>query len=599
MKNQKTHPWIENYSEFEGVLVCTNTLGSWDAEAINRAFQIYQWVDATTDSTEVSFSHLGTGVIVRHDGNILAIDCGHGLLDEALPDLFLVLNSIGWETAVVYHDPNTIEQLLTDMGRAIPANMLFDVQAADDIRNVNELGETGDMVALGRKLLQDNRVDEKNSTEFFELVSNDEAKFTSDEDLIGPNVQQSSDDHIHLSSKSSVADFVSSVFYEAPQTQSAVSFTAAQVPNTIITDTLDLPTSAYPTEVPDSPDPFIRPAPVAAQLEPNQLGGAQKVHIRDVDNEQAHCRREMDALLKTDDPRDTAKQATTCTVGNYAVQTPASAVTMPNGVSQSVLGQSFNSIIVIGQSAYLFDYPNNLLTLPDAHRQLHEGGFEVQDVINIDIGSYLNLMHWDVLGELTDSEPWMDQYLASILLNGADTLAMTWMLRNIRTANARPQLRDCFSANFVDVESSLLTADELLVFNHLLANESLLRVKNSLLEKLFPLILCRPGQAFIDLPDAELEQPRRSFTVRSLLTAPRKTLVKVSFDHLDGPFVAWMCELLHKTVQAYATSRRVAAKIQQVTFVDEKNSSRTGDFSALNEKLTNVIHALQKIGVQI
>ena len=96
-----THDWVDHFEEYEAVLVCTNELPAWDAAQEMRAFAIDQWTDATTKGDTPSLTHNDFGTIIRHDGGVLAIDFGHGSLNDSLPDLFQALHRLGWRGAVV------------------------------------------------------------------------------------------------------------------------------------------------------------------------------------------------------------------------------------------------------------------------------------------------------------------------------------------------------------------------------------------------------------------------------------------------------------------------------------------------------------------
>lgn len=128
MSNEKTHPWQENFTDFEAVLRADNALEFWNMQAIVRAFQIYQWSGVLTDDV-LCLKHEPTGTLVRYDDKYLAIDPGSSDLKEAFPDLFLVLYALGWRNLTVFHPLGTIQDFLEDMGHGIPANMDMEVKA--------------------------------------------------------------------------------------------------------------------------------------------------------------------------------------------------------------------------------------------------------------------------------------------------------------------------------------------------------------------------------------------------------------------------------------------------------------------------------------
>jgi len=130
MEDLAAHEWVECWQEYEAVLVCTNDLKSRTPEEAMRAFGIYQFLDAATKGDAGALLHSEYGTVVRYDGGVLAIDCGHESLSDALSDLFQALYQLGWRGAEVYHPAATMNALLADMGGAIPANLDFDVRPA-------------------------------------------------------------------------------------------------------------------------------------------------------------------------------------------------------------------------------------------------------------------------------------------------------------------------------------------------------------------------------------------------------------------------------------------------------------------------------------
>jgi hypothetical protein len=136
------HPWIYNQNDYEAILNCLNNPSPWPSDSILRAFQTFDWNDASHDGDELAFIHETSGVIVKYDGQTLAIELGMGNLSEALPDLIKVLSQLGWEEAEVYHPLKSMDALLRHIGQAIPASMVFNFKpAVNDNFSLNNLTE--------------------------------------------------------------------------------------------------------------------------------------------------------------------------------------------------------------------------------------------------------------------------------------------------------------------------------------------------------------------------------------------------------------------------------------------------------------------------
>ena len=130
----ESHDWVKNYQDYEAVLRCLNPLSEWDKKLIERAFQTFMWDHTCEPGGELEFAHENTPVVVRLDGAVVAILFGTGDLNEALPDLFAVLHSLGWVNAVVYHPFETSALFLTDVRKAIPAHAKLNIELAESIK---------------------------------------------------------------------------------------------------------------------------------------------------------------------------------------------------------------------------------------------------------------------------------------------------------------------------------------------------------------------------------------------------------------------------------------------------------------------------------
>lgn len=155
------HPWIEgglDAEEFEAVMVVTNkNLPGWDNNAVTRAFQTFLWTTVPSGNRDrTSFVHDDTGVIVCYDGNVVGIECGHGSLSEALPDLISVLHSLGWENVTVYALQRQQEAVMDDIARSIPAQIPFEISPGERgfSTPIGEVPEARSMVEHTRALME-------------------------------------------------------------------------------------------------------------------------------------------------------------------------------------------------------------------------------------------------------------------------------------------------------------------------------------------------------------------------------------------------------------------------------------------------------------
>lgn len=174
--SQANHPWIDECLEnedFEAVLVVTNKgLPAWELTQVMRAFQTYLWSSAP-GADKVSFAHDSTGVIISYDGNVVAIECGHGSLTEAMPDLISVLYSLGWRSMAVFAPADHLQAVMDDIARCISANLDLEITAGERPGEVplNELPEARVIAEHTRALLKVSEVDDGVLTETFRSLT--------------------------------------------------------------------------------------------------------------------------------------------------------------------------------------------------------------------------------------------------------------------------------------------------------------------------------------------------------------------------------------------------------------------------------------------
>ena len=549
------HEWIENYHEYEAVLHCTNQLQMFESTVVLRAFQTFGWNDASTPGNDNSFVHEETGTIVRYEGALLAIDCGHDRLTDALPDLISVLHGLGWTSAEVYHPPETMKALMTDIGKAIPANMKnFDMTPASVEKPVSEFPESAAMIQKGRAVMQMGGIDAANGTVLEELQSMDPQQIAGPASkekqaiiLLDDEPSDSETDALFVSlaeaPAASVREYLQVTGPDDSESEEPAVFKlpAPEAPPALPPQIPTIPVQPLADAAPVIPLPI--PAPVAFSSSFEEDSAAELMVSKNRD--------ELKVRLGNAEPASSPVPSREAVDRDHLIA-PASV-----------------AAIDVGTSTIVFDSPEAPFACETIQAMFGSGNYT--EVVYVRPGSIGEKWRWDLLGELATEKPWFAERLVDAMgLDGASAMLMGPMLTEFRAANGTAQLRDILSA-LVEGEglrgalgSLSHTAAQLAKYCDVEA------AVKQIIGALAPLMLCPTGLAFVDTPhhgaDPQLD---RTFCMRSLLTSPDSLLLVVQVDTLDGRFAHWLVGLMRVVATAYGASKMYRVVAQLVA--DQRN----------------------------
>jgi hypothetical protein len=593
-KNAIDHDWVENNHEYDGVLVCKNSLKDWDKNSIFRAFQIYQFNDATMPGNDPTYVHLDTGVIVRYDGEVLVIERGQGQLENALLDLFDVLYSLGWRSADLYHPVETIGELLIVMGRAIPARLDFDIQAAQAKHAVSEFAESVAMVALATA----GGTDAANTILLNEMQAMDtsmalgasisqgvpqakRAFILIDEDEMTPSPLDN--DQILVAQTSS---------FNPVQAESGIT-TAEEIDN-----------------FNEQPPLFVIPV--------NQDDTFQDDRRQDAPVFNSGAGPFVNAeVLKTPD----------ATVAEIAVVQPFYAPPLVLAVEDqnadvlmiSTKEMTLNKCINVGVSVFCFNFPSAPVSSSEITAITDEFYIEEWDVVHMHPGAMNGSIRWDVLGEISSEYPWFSEKLVSAMFGDqGDSALIACIIMALKVRNLA-QLRDLLAfenetqSDMATMLAAISPAAQAL-FVRSGTRGSRAPTMDEVVRRLGVLALT-PGGAFVDVRpspmDIEEGEIGEVFTVRTILQSSRARLFVVNVDQLDGPFVLWIVGLLQFVAANYGATTRYSPGDAEVAdgdaiahrLADEAEQERQSQKAAAIDDATTRFHAvvteLRELGMSI
>lgn len=622
-----THEWIENYTEYEAVLVCTNALQGWDKVAVVRAFQTYQWNDGTTLGNDASFSHIGSGVIVLHDGNLLAIVCGHEMLDEALPDLFEVLYALGWRSAVVYHPPETMSALLVDMGRAIPARLNFDIQPAPAGRAISDFAEGATLIERGKQALLAGGMDELNNVVLSELVSMDTA--FPDGDSASPQavsaivlIDDFADD---LNDTIEVGTNITS-----QATAGNAYFEDEQPPTFVIPVEVDLMASEQSAARPSFS--FLQvsknaqaspPAAVANVVDNMGERVAQSARTQAIDDALV-ARNAAEAMTVIQTAKANEKERSSAALLEPSVQLKTQP--QPPALRADVMGESkqevavtafapvantsLNKIVRVGLSAFCFDVPSDPVSDDEIRMVADECRVADQQVVHLYPGAMNELVRWDVLGEIVPEYPWFAEKLAGAM-NLQDCAMVAGIILALKNANLVVELRDVLMFACADSKVRVemlagVSPTTQVLFMRADARGEIDKTMNEIVQRLGALSLAPAEQAFVDLRSTPNELGAdipEAITVRAVMQSSMARMFIVHVDVLDGPFVSWIVELLRSVAISHGATKRYCKAAQAIVHVDkieqENAASKAQVAAEVNEAVGSLVAQLRKLGCDV
>lgn len=611
-----THEWIENFEEYEAVLRCLNPLSAWDKEATVRAFQTFEWNHASAPGGELEFAHQNTPVVVRYDGEVLAILFGLGKLNDAVPDLFAVLNSLGWRMAEVYHPVASLSGLLSDFGKAIPANMDFDVKPAKSEQKISDFAEVPLLIAQAKTAMKGVKEGGANANDIIlqEMLSMDRppaavpamppsshafATMVLEDDF--NDVDASGSGEVVV--VAAVDNLLSSPSMTRPEVRHVVGFTNPHPAKTDSDDDAPRVFSGFGMSAPagdsgiDTLDDGAGRSTTNADDEHTQTQAGlliENERLREalstaeqrllvVDKEVislTQARQESANLAKVVSDRHelateqlsvawlentTALKRSKLAADKNAAESAQSnsALVLENERLQSLVDGTpngpANSGIKVGMSAFCFDIPTAPFSDDDEARVTELYG--IQEIAHLYPGAIGGSVRWDVLAEIDLQYPWYAEKLAEAMgFRVAESVQVCKLLLDLKQAQPLAQLRDLLKDASPDAAIGQVLA---------------------------PLSLAPLGQAFVDLP-TDLNGDGLDIdvlTVRGVLQSSSARLFVVHVDALDGPFVGWMVELLRFVVQGHAVSKRHSQAIR----VDDGQARKSKAIGSAQAKMAGEV----------
>jgi hypothetical protein len=602
MSNQN-HPWVQDYASYEAVLCSTHEVGQWDQSATLRAYQTYGFDDASTPGNDQTFRHIDTGVLLLHDGDVVAIQFGDGNLSAALSELFLVLSALGWKEAEVYHPSETMDALLNDMGKAIPGHMEFDVRAAKQVADTGHLPEATALVERGKSLLQGVAVGHKETQEFNTLALGELESMAPDEDAevaagvasqsLGQGAQfMPAAGPVHLDEDPVFGNPGSEP--EHPLHAPAPS-TAIRAHGQLFLDDAE-GDPVVPVLHTSTPQPSAEPAwsgnghaidGVADQaLSAEQVFAAEEtadlgVH-RDMSGVSAAYAEYVE--LPVVEEREPTRRDLESDLERSVQDVPAM-------VSRQAAGEALNdqlqvrrevkggngavSLIRVGNSALSFDTPDAPVSLADVGRAADQMG--AKEVVHVWPGLVNQAERWDLIGEIDLSAPWFAEVVANEL-EVQKPIERVWfaaallqLAKRKNVAQLRDLLVEVMAGDCAEPCGALAQSTAFKPADHE-------HFVHSVLSRFSALLLSNDGESFLDIRPAEQladAEPveMRIFSVRSMLLAPEAKLYVVHVDAIDGPFVEMVVNLLKVVASRYAISPRARMQAPALQLVVERRET--------------------------
>lgn len=532
MVSQKLpHDWVQNFRDYEAVLLCTHELPLWDADQTVRAFQTYAWADSTTPGDDAQhFTHEETSVGVLFDGSTLAIQyagLGVGLerLADAFADLFPALQGLGWKRAEVYHPPETMDALLKDMGSAIPAHSDFDLVAASQSYVMSDDAYAVDTSAIGRRLLGLGAEDDashamRDEMREFGQVTDVSQQGNPSQGPIYLEDEGLTDEPIHVARPTSTDTKAQSFSgdYSHDDESPQVPSLAAQAPAVPAV----APVRELRFDAPVAPPKVLQPAVANPHSEPR--------------------------------PEQVMAPSTPPTVAALPLPMRPPSLQQSVGAPASIttkLEPSRNPIeptdvLTLGASAFFFETgsPNAAsLTSVLAFAQKH-----YDQVVHLQPGVPDAPIRWDFLGEIDPMAPALAERLAVGLGLGAAEAhyASATFLQTQSRGNALAQLRDALTPD----------PNDDVPYKHLSGPRRRDLHDAMLMTVAAHLLGCEEGSAFVDVRRGPDDDSLDTFSVRDVARSEDPRFFIVHVDPLDGPSVQRLADLLLSLVKAHQQTRR-------------------------------------------
>jgi len=603
-QTMSVHEWVEHFDDydFEGVLICKNSIGAWDEGASLRAFQTFQWASAATQGNDSSFVHIATGVVVRFDGEALAVECGQGQLGDALPDLFDVLYSLNWRETELYHSgpAATANAFLEDLGRAIPARYHdFDIYLAKVDRPVSEFAESAALIARGKQLLSGSGVEDEGAVLLGEMqelsvrtmggvVAHSDVPASQGGGIVLDTDGDGNDDEVLVVHK------ISSISGGMP---SGYDDDAPRLYELPAEDSRDIGSDSYANDKATIPHVHI-------ELEPQSPLQDQHLAISSDSDDVAR-------LMPNDASVEMipVQQTSVGSVGSVA-QVASVARSAPMLVKTNTSNFDFvasDSVVVVGKSAFCFDMPAAPMTDDDVLAVADELSVGSKDVVHIHPGALGELVRWNVLGDVVPTYPFFIEKLVVEMFGGSDDSALlASLILALKQRNPCVQLRDLLvfanqgQRDMTDALKSVSLEAEMLA-NRSGSSGDLAQSTLVVMRRLGALALAPAGQAVVDLLPANDEGMERGFTVMGIAQSSAARIYVVHVDQLDGPFVLWIVGLLRFVAANYAATKRYTCVVEVVADVSEvavEPPIQLEEIAAVAGEMSAILARLSMLGIK-
>ncbi|MEM8519534.1 hypothetical protein [Janthinobacterium sp. CAN_S7] len=601
------HEWVEHFVDydFEGVLICKNSIGAWDEGASLRAFQTFQWASAATQGNDSSFVHIATGVVVRFDGEALAVECGQGQLGDALPDLFDVLYSLNWRETELYHSgpAATANAFLQDLGRAIPARYHdFDIYLAKVDRPVSEFAESAALIARGKQLLSGSGVEDEDSVLLGEMqvlsvrtmggvVAPSDVPSSQGGGIVLDTDADENDDEVLVVHK------ISPISGGLP---SGYDDDAPRLYELPAEDRRDIGSDSYANDKATIPH-------LHTELEPQSPSQDQQLIISPDSDDVARLM-PIDASVEMIPVQQTlvGSVAPVAPVASVATSAPMLVKTTTSNTSNFDFVAS-DSVVVVGKSAFCFDMPAAPMTDDDVLAVADELSVGSKDVVHIHPGALGELVRWNVLGDVVPTYPFFIEKLVVEMFGGSDdSPLLASLILALKQRNPCVQLRDLLvfanqgQRDMADALKSVSPEAEMLA-NRLGSSGDLTQSMLVVMRRLGALALAPAGQAVVDLLPANDEGLERGFTVMQIAQSSAARLYVVHVDQLDGPFVLWIVGLLRFVAANYAATKRYTCVVEDAADVSEvavEPPTQLEEIAAVAGEMSAILGRLRILGIK-
>jgi len=589
------HPWVQDFGAYEAVLCSSNEVHGWDQQATLRAYQTYGFDDASTPGNDQAYKHFDTGLMLLHDGDVVAIQFGDGNLPAALSDLFMVLNALGWKRAEVFHPAETMGALLTDMGRAIPAHMEFDVFAAKLGVDTPRLPEAEALVERGRNLLQGVAANVREVAEFNELALGELESMGSD-----PGEQAAMSQHPVPETPERQAIAV----VAAPRTRVPVFLEDDYEPTVPVLGDRGAGAVSRASEQPQ----YVAEAPPEGWDDPLSFEGEPAGRAQPA----PFVPKVVDAEHRDPSLRPAVHVASAASVHeeevDFAPATQLERCAEPSPVElQRAACCHADAIVRVGRSAFCFDLPGRPVDQQRVRDLATELGAE--DVVDLWPGAVGQAARWDVLGEIDIASPWFAELLAgAILRDAAHCACLAADMMELVRGGTQPQLRGLVR-NVLEGKGAA---------SGYLTEPSAIEYRTEVVKSLGGVFLAQDGDGFVDLSrqrsdvaeDATQAPCADVFRVRSLAESFDAKVYVIHRDAIDGRFVEFLVGLLQHVAAVYAQSDRVqkqsrAIEAERMRREDSKRAAQEREeqklraAATIRETMAGLAVQLRELGVEV